>query len=99
MANDIKKIIDEQYMNLDNVNQIAEQLYISTVHANFVFKGCFGCTMFDYLTRVRIDKAKEMLSSKKYKVYEVADLLGYKSKTYFASLFKEYTGLTPKEFG
>lgn len=98
MANDIKKIIDEQYMNLDNVNQIAEQLYISTVHANFVFKGCFGCTMFDYLTRVRIDKAKEMLSSKKYKVYEVADLLGYKSKTYFASLFKEYTGLTPKEF-
>lgn len=98
MANDIKKIIDDQYMKLDNVNQIAEQLYISTVHANVVFKKRFGCTMFDYLTRVKIDKAKEMLNSKSYKVYEVADLLGYKSKTYFASLFKEYTGLTPKEF-
>lgn len=98
IANKIKKIIEEQYLELDNVSQIAGQVYVSTVYANYIFKDVFGCTMFDYLTKVKIEKAKEMLKTKDVKVYEIASVLGYKSKAYFSSLFKEYTGVTPKEY-
>lgn len=98
LANRIKKIIEEQYLKLDNVNQISEQIYVSSVHANKVFKKCVGCTMFDYLTKIKIDKAKELLEDSNYKIYEIVEMLGYKSKTYFTSLFKEYTGKTPKEY-
>ena len=98
LANRIKKIIEEQYLNLDNVNQISEQIYVSSVHANKVFKKCMGCTMFDYLTKIKIEKAKELLEDSNYKIYEIVEMLGYKSKTYFTSLFKEYTGKTPKEY-
>lgn len=98
IANKIKKIIEEQYLELENVSQIAQQVYVSTVYANFIFKNIFGCTMFDYLTKVKIDKAKEMLKKQDYKIYEIASMLGYKSKAYFTSLFKEYTGVTPKEY-
>ncbi|MBR6728824.1 MAG: response regulator [Clostridia bacterium] len=94
----IKKIIEEQYLSLDNVNQISEQVYVSSVHANKVFKKSMGCTMFDYLTKIKIDKAKELLRDSDYKIYEIVEMLGYKSKTYFTSLFREHTGKTPKEY-
>jgi len=98
IANKLKKIIEEQFLELENVSQIAQQVYVSTVYANYIFKNVFGCTMFDYLTKVKIEKAKEMLKKQDIKVYEVASMLGYKSKAYFTSLFKEYTGVTPKEY-
>lgn len=98
IAQKLKKIIEEQYLEVENVSQIAQKAYVSTVYANMIFKNVFGCTMFDYLTKVKIEKAKEMLKEKDYKVYEIADKLGYKSKAYFTALFKEYTGLTPKEY-
>ena len=98
IANKLKKIIEEQYLELENVSRIAQQAYVSTVYANYIFKNVFGCTMFDYLTKVKIEKAKEMLKKQDIKVYEIASLLGYKSKAYFTSLFKEYTGVTPKEY-
>lgn len=98
LANELKRIIEEQYLELDNVSQVAGQVYISTVHANSVFKKNFGCTMFDYLTKIKIAKAKELLKNTDMKVYEIADHIGYSSKAYFTSLFKEYTGVTPKEY-
>lgn len=98
IAQKLKKIIEEQFLEVENVSQIAQQVYVSTVYANLIFKNVFGCTMFDYLTRVKIEKAKEMLKSQDYKVYEIANMLGYKSKAYFTALFKEYTGVTPKEY-
>lgn len=94
----IKAIIQEQYREIDNVNQISEQVHVSSVHANKIFKKCVGCTIFDYLTKIKIDKAKELLIQSDYKIYEIAEYLGYKSKTYFTSLFREYTGKTPKEY-
>lgn len=98
MVNDIKKIIEQQYTNLKNVEQIVAQIHFSAVHANAVFKKYTGCTIFDYLTQYKIEQAKKMLASGNSRVYEVADFLGYKNKNYFTSLFKEYTGLTPSQY-
>ncbi len=98
LANELRKIIEEQYLELDNVSQVADQVYVSTVHANSIFKKNFDCTMFDYLTRLKVEKAKELLKKTDMKVYEIVDHIGYKSKTYFTSMFKDYTGMTPKEY-
>ena len=95
---DIKRIIEEQYATLKNVDEIVGQIYFSTVHANAIFKKYTGSTIFDYLTKYKIEHAKKMLASGSYKVYEVAEYLGYKSKNYFTVLFKEYTGLTPGQY-
>ena len=98
IVKDIKSIIDEQYQEIENINQVSAQIYMSTVHANSVFKRETGQTIFDYLTKVRMEKAKLMLKEKNSRVYLVAESVGYKSKPYFASLFKEYTGMTPSEY-
>lgn len=98
MVEDIKSIIDSQYAEIENINQVSAQIYMSTVHANSVFKRETGQTIFDYLTKVRMEKAKQMLKEKNSKVYLVSEMVGYKSKTYFASLFREYTGMAPSEY-
>lgn len=94
----IKEIIDEEYAAINSVSDIASKLYISTVHANQLFKKYTGETIFDYLTNYKIERAKEFLREENSRVYEVAEKVGYKSKTYFSALFKEYTGMTPREF-
>lgn len=98
MVADIKQIINSQYQSIENIDQVTAQIFISTVHANSVFKKETGQTIFDYLTKVRMEKAKIMLADKNSKVYKVSENVGYKSKTYFTSLFREYTGMTPGEY-
>ena len=98
MVEDIKRIIENQYAQIENIDQVSAQIYMSTVHANTVFKRETGQTIFEYLTKIRMEKAKLMLRDKTSRVYLVAEDVGYKSKTYFASLFKEYTGMTPREY-
>ena len=50
------------------------------------------------MTRVRIDKAKELLGKTHLHLYEVCYQVGYLSPAYFSRLFKKYTGQTPKEW-
>ena len=54
--------------------------------------------MFDYLFEKRMEQAKQLLSDPYRKVYEVADMVGYKSKAYFSEAFRRYTGLTPRDY-
>lgn len=47
---------------------------------------------------LRIEKAKELLSIGKYKVYEVAEMVGYNSSRYFSKVFKIKTGVLPQHY-
>ncbi len=94
----IKDIANNQYAEIENINGISSQVFLSTVHANSLFLKFTGETIFDYLTRVRIEKAKTLLKDRKYKIYEIVEMVGYTSKQYFANLFRNYTGMTPSEY-
>ena len=98
ITNEIKAIIEKEYKTIENVAQIAQRVFLSVNHANFIFKGVTGESIFDYLIKVRMENAKKMLSDPHCKIYEISEDVGYKSKTYFTTVFKEYTGMTPKEY-
>ncbi|WP_139355905.1 helix-turn-helix domain-containing protein, partial [Clostridium beijerinckii] len=49
-------------------------------------------------TPIRIHKAKELLGSNKLKIYEIAEKVGYSDSKYFCKVFKESTGMSPKEY-
>lgn len=95
---DIKAIIDDSYAEIENVGQIVGPLYISASHANFIFKQQTGQTIFDYLLMQRMEAAKRLLLDPYMKIYEISEKTGYKTTSYFTSVFKEYTGVTPKQF-
>ncbi len=98
IVEDIKAEIDRNFSEISNIDQIVKPLYISPSYANAIFKQHTGSTIFDYLLSKRMETAKKMLTDPSYKIYEIAEKIGYKDKSYFSWVFKEFTGLTPKQY-
>ncbi len=80
------------------VGSVAEELGISEGHLSHTFKKETDLTLLNFLTRMRIRKAMELLRTCKYKVYEVAELVGYRDIAYFSATFKKVAGVSPSEY-
>jgi len=97
----LRKAIDfihEHYNEQVTLNEVAENIYVSTFYISRMFKKELGKSFIDYLNDVRIEKAKELLKDVKYKTYEVAELVGISDPHYFSKIFKKYSGMTPSEY-
>jgi len=94
----IKRIIEEKFhMNL-SINDIANEVFLSPTYICLLFKQETGVTINDYMTAVRIRKAKELLACSGRKIYDICLSVGYTSPSYFTRLFKKSTGITPSEY-
>lgn len=89
--------IHEHYAEDITLAGLADKVYISRNYLSMIFKNITGETFNNYLTRVRIEKARELLMEKKALVYEVAEMVGYKNVPYFSTVFKKITGMNPTE--
>lgn len=91
--------IAEHYGEGDiSVRAIAESLGLSEGHLSHLFKKETDYTVMSYITRYRMRAAMKLLENCRYKVYEVAELVGYKDITYFSSTFKKIVGVSPSEY-
>lgn len=90
--------IDENYKSKITLEDISLHIGLSEVYISRLFKKETGKTVLDYINEVRLSKAKQMLDTGRYKVYEVANELGFNNSHYFSTLFKKFTGLTPIEY-
>lgn len=94
-----RKFIDEHYQNENlNLSMIAEGVYISPCYLSQVFKKVTGENVSEYLTRVRIEKAKKLLKDVSKKTYEIAYQVGFRDAHYFSSCFKKQVGISPSEY-
>lgn len=97
-VNKVKLYIDNHYAETITLKGMAALAFISPAYLSFSFKEVLGINFNEYLTNVRMEHAKELLSSRRYRVYEVCELVGYHDKKYFSDLFKKHTGVFPKEW-
>ena len=82
-----------------NLNTLARKLNVSSSYFGKSFKDYTGCTMAEYLTKVRMEKARAMLlSEEKTDVAQIAQRAGYSSSAYFITVFKKYFGVPPSKF-
>lgn len=81
-----------------SLNQVTEHLAISTSYFSAIFKSKTGSTFVEYLTRERMEKAKQILSFTDRRTYEIAEEVGFSDPHYFSVAFKRVTGMTPKEY-
>ncbi len=79
-------------------DMIAAESGISTVYFRKIFTEYYGMSPIHYLHKLRIDKAKEMLRSEYGSVGAIAKTLGYSSIQHFSKTFREYTGISPKQY-
>lgn len=94
----IKEYIHKNYNEDITLEQVADHVFLSPVYVSRLFKEKTGENFSDYLIKIRMEKALEFLKDPRYKVYEVAYQVGYKSIKYFYKLFKQYYGCTPTEY-
>lgn len=95
----IKRYIHHNYANPHlSLAQISEANFMSVGYLCAFFKEKTGKTINQYITEIRMEKAKELLLDPGFKVDCVAKNVGYSDGNYFAKIFKKYTGLSPSEY-
>lgn len=95
----IMKFIEENYFDKElTIQKIANHFYFSPNYLCAMFKKATGKTLNDYITEVRIEKAKELLKDDSIKLYKVAEKVGFSDPNYFSTIFKKKVGLTPSDF-
>lgn len=98
IVDQIKKIVQES-CNIDlSIIDIANHVYLSPSYTSLIFKQETGESIIEYLIKLRMEKAMQLLKNPSLKVYDVAEKVGYTNKSYFCLVFKEKTGMTPKEY-
>ncbi len=91
--------IAEHYGDQDiSITTIAQHLGVSEGHLSHVFKKETSYTIISYLTQYRVHTAMKLLQDCRYKVYEVAEMVGYRDVAYFGSTFKKQVGMSPSEY-
>lgn len=93
------KYIGMNYMNTNLTSQmVADEFKLSVSYFLRFFKENAGCGFLDYLHKVRIEKAKEMLKVNSYDLKSIHTACGYASYTTFMRAFKKITGMTPQKY-
>jgi two-component system response regulator YesN len=94
-----KDYMDQHYMEADlSLNDMAALINLSPSHFSTVFSQETEQTFRDYLTAIRIQKAKELLRTTDLKSSDVSCRVGYNDPHYFSFVFKKNTGYSPSEF-
>lgn len=86
--------IDEEL----SVKILAERMYISRSYLSDIFRQNFGLSLLEYITMVKIERAKRLLAEETLKNYEIAYRLGFQDNEYFNKVFKKHTGMSLTEF-
>jgi two-component system, response regulator YesN len=99
--NNMQKI--EEYLRTHfqediNLQTIADRFFLNRDYISRKFKQEFNETITDYLTKIRIEKSKELLANPTKKIYEIAYQVGYQNEKYFSKVFKKQTRATPNEY-
>ncbi len=96
VCNKADQYIKENYMDLGlNVNRLGNHLEISPSYLSKLFKEQYGISILDYLYKIRIEKAKQLLKESSYTIESIATKVGFLNSSAFIKAFKNNEGITP----
>jgi len=90
--------IDANYDKPITLADVAKTAFLSVSRLSHVFKEQMGVTVIDYLTSVRIERARQLLLTTNQSCTEICFQTGYNNQSYFTRSFKDFVGMTPRQF-
>lgn len=93
----VEKTLQNNIQNSITVEELALKIGMNRYKLNRNFKHVYGEPIFHYLTRLRMEKAKAMLTQKNMNISEIAYEVGYKNPQHFTVAFKKYFGYVPSK--
>lgn len=98
IVSDAKEYIAANYSRDISLDDVSRNVDVSPYYFTRLFKEETGVTFVEYLTTMRIDKAKEMLNASQFSMKEICQAVGYSDPNYFSRIFKKNVGVTPTEY-
>lgn len=98
---EIQEVLDyvnDNYMNHIQISDVAALVCLSENYFSYMFSKEMGEPFVNYLQKVRIEKAKELLRSSPMHWADVGEQVGFRNAKYFTKIFKKYTNLTPSQY-
>lgn len=93
-----KTIEDSVYGTKTTVEDICDIFGYSRAYLSRIFKDNHGCTMTEYMSRVKIDEAKRLMREKSMNFTQISDALAFSNPLYFSRVFRRVTGMSPTEY-
>ena len=90
--------IEKNYSHKINLEDIANHIHISKGYLSMIFKTDLNISFQDYLIKIRMEKAAQLLITTTLKTYEIAEIVGYNDIFYFNRSFRNFFNASPKEF-
>lgn len=90
--------IDSHYMEPITLNDVAAHCHTNPTYLSTKFKNELGVNLIRYLSEVRIEMAKLLLTTSTYSLVEISDMVGFGDPKHFSKQFRKMTGLAPSEF-
>lgn len=94
----MKRFIESHHRERLQLKSLADQFRLSPNYAGALFRRFTGRSFSEYSSEVKVAKAREMLASRKYRIYEISEYLGFENTYYFSKVFRRVTGQSPREF-
>lgn len=98
VMDDVLYYIDHNYSGTLKLEDIAPLFGYNSAYFGKFFHRTMGKSFHSYVDHIRIERAKELLISSPYKVYEIAERVGYHNVDYFHKKFRKYVGASPAEY-
>lgn len=92
------RYMEEHYSQTCTLKDAAESVHLNSNYLSNLFKKATGQSFINYLTQLRMDKAKVMLSNTNMKMFEISQAVGYDDPNYFATVFKQFNGESPSDY-
>ena len=93
-----REYIHNNYKNDISLDDVSREIDISPYYFSKIFKEAMGENFIEYLTNIRIEKAKELLDNTDMSMKEICIEVGYSNPNYFSRIFKKNVGVTPTEY-
>lgn len=94
-----KEYIDQNYFQKNlTIEDVSRKVFFHPSYLRLLFKKEMGITINEYITSIRMEKAKELLSKNRLSNSDVAERVGYSDAAYFSKCFKKYYKVNPSDF-
>lgn len=94
----IKEYIEQNYCEDIKISMFSEKYFFSKEYLSKLYKKKYGCGIYEYALKLRMERAKELLARPDIQIQEISERLGYSNNNYFSKAFKNYYNISPSEY-
>lgn len=89
----------KNYLNRDfNIDKMIKQSFLSNAYFRRFFRQIYGCSIVEFVNRLRIEHAKSLIESRHYSIQQIALMTGFSDVKYFSQVFRKFSGYTPSKY-